>query len=254
MTALDRSPAQRSPRDPLDPYQKGMATLLKIAGHRHSSYLHLLTLQQRLEETISNTRQYGDDETQRALRSRIILQLNMVSLEVAETSFNSLCGLSTVSTLETEVGAPSHTSLPLDAWPRFLEMDADYEQRLDTLLLSIIHGRYDHGRYDEALAQYWNLLYYTGTRELWRDRDFVSNRLIKACKKEGDLRSLGLIKVKGLAWPQMYKNHFAAAKRILHDGMKTLVQAKAQTDIGVFYEYMADIASDIGDVPSRSFL
>jgi tetratricopeptide (TPR) repeat protein len=126
-------------------------------------------------------------------------------------------------------------------------MDADYEQRLDTLLLSIIDGRYD-----EALAQYWHLLYYTGTRELWRDRDFVSNRLIKACKEEGDLRSLGLITIKGLAWPQMYKNHFPAAKRLLHDGMTTLVKAKAQNDIGVFYEYMADIASDIGDVPSAN--
>jgi hypothetical protein len=247
MTALDKSSALRSPRDPLDRYEKGMATLLKIAGSRHPSYILLLTLQQRLGETISNTRQYGDDETQRALRNRIIAQLNMVSLEVAQTSFNSLCAFPTVGTFESEVGASSQTTLPLDAWPRFLEMDADYEQRRDSLLLSIIRGTYD-----EALAQYWHLLYYTGTRELWLDRDFVSNRLIEACEKEGDLRSLGLIKIKGLAWPYMYKNRFTTAKRILHDGMTTLVQARAQTDIGVFYEYMADIASEIGDVPSAN--
>ena len=55
---------------------------------------------------------------------------------------------------------PDLVTLPLEAWPRFLAIDPNYQERRARLLVSLINDEYE-----EAVARYWELLYYTGTRE-----------------------------------------------------------------------------------------
>lgn len=133
--------------------------------------------------------------------------------------------------------------MSLTAWPRFLEIDSNYPERRTRLLRSILNGEYE-----EADKQYWELLYYTGTRELWTDRDFISQRLLELSDKNKDYRTSGLILARGQAWPLMYKGSFQRAKQLLAESRESFVRARAHMELGVFHEYMGDIYSETGDI------
>jgi hypothetical protein len=65
----------------------------------HPRYSEVLVYQQRLIENIKRSRLFGDTDTQKAERSKIIHQLNLLSLAVLGTPFNNLCGLGTPTTI-----------------------------------------------------------------------------------------------------------------------------------------------------------
>lgn len=143
--------------------------------------------------------------------------------------------------------SPVIDALPLDAWPRFLLIDGNYQQRCNDLLLSIINDDYEH-----ATSLYWDLLYYTGTRELWTDRAFLSQRLLEMSTQRQDHATSGLILAKGQSWPFLYKGHFRSARTLLQQALESFVRARATSGIGLFNEYMGDISSEEGNVPAAN--
>ena len=71
-------------------YEDRMKALLSRLTPAHPSYAEALTYQQRLIESIAASRRYGDTETTRAERARVIDQLNRLALEALGMSFNQL--------------------------------------------------------------------------------------------------------------------------------------------------------------------
>jgi len=72
-------------------YNTGLTQLLELLDREHPHYAEVLTLQSRLLENISQTRQYGDTETRRAERAQMVDALNRLSEEAVGASFNELC-------------------------------------------------------------------------------------------------------------------------------------------------------------------
>lgn len=72
-------------------YETGLSKLLARIGQNHPRYSEALVYQQRLFESIAQARRYGDTETTRAERARVIDRLNEVSVSVLGTAFNELC-------------------------------------------------------------------------------------------------------------------------------------------------------------------
>lgn len=73
--------------DPYSAYEHGLKKLIERVGHN----LELLTYEQQLRESISQTRRYGDTATQASKRSEIIERLNQFSLQSFGQSFNDFC-------------------------------------------------------------------------------------------------------------------------------------------------------------------
>jgi hypothetical protein len=150
---------------------------------------------------------------------------------------------------KTPLSLPAPGTLPITSWPRMLEIDTDYANRRDELVITI-----KAGEYEAAIQQYWSLIYYTGTRELWVDNAYLTQRLLELAIKGKDYRTVGLLQSRGQAWPLMHKGYFRKARQHLHEALQSLVTAKASTEIGVFYEYMADMAAANSDLASANHL
>ena len=73
------------------PYESGIKKLLELVNQENNSYSNLTVYEQRLNENIAHSRLYGDAGEQKATRSEIIHQLNIIALNVLGTSFNDLC-------------------------------------------------------------------------------------------------------------------------------------------------------------------
>jgi len=61
-------------------YERSLEELLRRLGKGHPRYIEALTLQTRLLENITQTRQYGDNETRRAERAQVIDVLNRLAM------------------------------------------------------------------------------------------------------------------------------------------------------------------------------
>ncbi|HQE93236.1 MAG TPA: hypothetical protein PLH19_10190 [Anaerolineae bacterium] len=72
-------------------YETGMDTLLVRLGEASPCYSNALTYQQRLRENIVDTRRHGDTPERQAERSRLVEQLNQLTLQTLHLSFNALC-------------------------------------------------------------------------------------------------------------------------------------------------------------------
>lgn len=73
-------------------YETGMNALLARLGQVPSGYSEALIYQQRLRENIDNTRRHGDTPELQAERSRLVEQLNRLTRQTLQLSFNTLCG------------------------------------------------------------------------------------------------------------------------------------------------------------------
>lgn len=71
-------------------YLSGLKHLLDQLDAQDPHYLDALTLEQRLTENIKSAERYGDTETLRAERTRIIESLNVLSLDTFGKPFNDL--------------------------------------------------------------------------------------------------------------------------------------------------------------------
>ncbi len=71
-------------------YEVGLRRLLDKIGRDHPRYSEALTYQQRMVESIRQSRRYGDTATRQAERTEIIDQLNALALSALQVSFNEL--------------------------------------------------------------------------------------------------------------------------------------------------------------------
>ncbi len=78
-------------------YRDGLERLRLTINIQHPHYARILTLEQRLLENLDHTQQFGDNDSHRVERSRIIDALNRLTLEAIGKSFNEL-----FKTVETE--------------------------------------------------------------------------------------------------------------------------------------------------------
>jgi len=62
-------------------YETGLTRLLTRLGRNHPHYAGALTLEQRLLENLAQARAYGDTETRRADRARIVHGLDTLALQ-----------------------------------------------------------------------------------------------------------------------------------------------------------------------------
>jgi hypothetical protein len=88
--------------DAYSSYEAGLRRLLEKLGPDHPRYSEALTYQQRLQENISQTREYGENETRRANRAEIIDCLNELTGAALDLPFKELCGQISPSPLEIE--------------------------------------------------------------------------------------------------------------------------------------------------------
>lgn len=76
--------------DILSHYEQGITSFLSRLDKESAQYLEGLVYEQRLRENIFNTRQYGDTETLRHERTKIISELNELALATIGIEFNQL--------------------------------------------------------------------------------------------------------------------------------------------------------------------
>jgi hypothetical protein len=84
--------------DHLSSYEIGIRRLLNGMGQSHPRYSEALVYQQRLEENIAKSRQYGETPTLDAERFAIVHQLNDLALSALGKSFSELCDQITLAT------------------------------------------------------------------------------------------------------------------------------------------------------------
>jgi len=80
-----------SPESIYSAYKLGLRQLINRLGKDHPHYAEVLVYQQRLAENLASRQQYGDSEENRAARSQVIEQLNLLALDALGLSFNDLC-------------------------------------------------------------------------------------------------------------------------------------------------------------------
>jgi formylglycine-generating enzyme required for sulfatase activity len=78
-------------------YQVGLRQLLDRLGEEHPDYAEALIYQQRLNENLTRSRQYGDTDTRKADRAEIINRLSQLALTTLGLSFEGLCRPSVAS-------------------------------------------------------------------------------------------------------------------------------------------------------------
>ncbi len=76
--------------DEFTPYERGVAKLLACLGETHPRYMEAVTYQTRLSENITGARWHGDTPDLKAERSRIVAQLNRLTMEVWNIPFDAL--------------------------------------------------------------------------------------------------------------------------------------------------------------------
>jgi hypothetical protein len=85
-----REKGKRAMRDTFTSYKTGLTEMLERLGKTHPRYTEAMTLQSRLQENINQTQLYGDTETRRAERARIVDALNHLALSTVEMSLSEL--------------------------------------------------------------------------------------------------------------------------------------------------------------------
>jgi formylglycine-generating enzyme required for sulfatase activity len=81
-------------------YEAGLRQLLNRLGEEHPDYAEALIYQQRLNENLTRSRQYGDTDTRKANRAEVINHLSQLALTTLGLSFGDLCRPSTASAEE----------------------------------------------------------------------------------------------------------------------------------------------------------
>jgi len=87
-------------RDPYDRYLRTVADALQKVNRESDEYLHVLTLQGRLAQVISEIRQYGISESARVELARITTELDRICITCLGQSYRSMCGLDELSQFE----------------------------------------------------------------------------------------------------------------------------------------------------------
>ena len=75
-------------------YEAGLENMLDQIGRYDPAHVQALGYDQRLRESISKARRYGDTQSLKAERTEVVGHLNNLMLSVLHISFNELCTLS----------------------------------------------------------------------------------------------------------------------------------------------------------------
>lgn len=229
-------------------YNRGFQKLIDLVKENRDCYQQVLVFQQRLEENIYQVKHYGDTDGRRSQRSEIIANLNRLSLETTNVSFNELCDFPVTSTslytARSEVaGGRDIVSLAPGAWTRVQPLSQTYDKHVEAISLLL-----DIDEYEQAKHLYWKILYFTGYRERWDERALLSKHLLKLSIKNNDYKSTGLILSKGIAYALITQKRYAQAQLVLAQALKNFRQANAYQEEGVFFDYMADIYEETGQL------
>jgi len=223
-----------------------------------------------LKENMSNSSQRGDTSYLQNDRRRIIEGLIPYAHELFGISFSQLCdnikeyptvpfkrtsplyptsgaGLILPSTCDNNniIHKPQilPNELPLTAWTRFDKIEKNYSNLLKGYNELIVSGDCK-----EAEERYWELLYFTGTRELWKDRRTMTKMIFKRVKKEKNYKECGMILAKGTAYRFMCTGYYDKARKTLDSASCYFNKAKAYSDNGIIFAYLADIDELCGDL------
>ncbi len=229
-------------------YKRGLNILINMIGRENKYYFSALTFEQRLNENIQESELYGDNEIQKTDRAKIIYELNKLSIEVLNYSFNDLCEISkndsNIILNKTRQSQPSSIELlPLNAWTRFPKIASNYSN-----LLNQFSSLAQNGEYEEAKNLYWQILYFTGTRELWEDGTVISKQMLKLSKKEKDYKFCGSILAKGDAYRLMSIGNLEGAEKLLKKSLEYFNKDKNYRETGVFYNYLAELYENKGNI------
>ncbi len=134
-------------------------------------------------------------------------------------------------------------SLPVSAWTRCREIALNYDNLKKQFSLLTRSGEYGQSK-----ELYWQILYFTGTREFWNDRIELSKEMLKLSIKEKDYKTSGLIWAKGVAYHQINTRNFSDVKISLQNAYNCFIKAKAYPEIGVVYEYSAALNEETRQV------
>jgi tetratricopeptide (TPR) repeat protein len=130
--------------DPYTVYEAGLRELLAALGHAHPHYSEALIYQQRLAENLAATRAYGDTETLRHDRARLIAQIGELaqtiglaplplphadSLDLAQALLDGL----PLDTIPRIAPLPPGSQMPLARNPLFVGRETDLKQLAATL-------------------------------------------------------------------------------------------------------------------------
>jgi hypothetical protein len=123
------------PSDRFENYEQGLERLLSQLGTTHPRHRDALVFEVRLRENIADVRLYGDNDTYRTERNKVLHQLNSLALETFQTSFNELSGLPNDAPPASAPAAPTVYQTLRDTLkptpppfrPAILRMVEDYE-------------------------------------------------------------------------------------------------------------------------------
>ncbi len=111
-------------------YLRGIGDLLQAIERTDADYLTVLTLQGRLAQAISETRQYGPTDNARAEITRVTTELDRVCLAHLGKSFRSLCGIDKLL----EAGPPKiYHNLPQPDYGHFVGREQELAKMYELL-------------------------------------------------------------------------------------------------------------------------
>lgn len=117
-------------KDLHDQYLRGVGELLQAIEPTNADYLTVLTLQGRLAQAISETRQYGPTDNARSEIARVTTELDRLCLVHLGQSFQSLCG---IGQMHEASHAQVRHNLPQPDYGRFIGRDTELAQIVQIL-------------------------------------------------------------------------------------------------------------------------
>jgi hypothetical protein len=119
--------------DPFDLYDLGLKIALRrLEMQKHLDYNDALVYEQRLRENLSDARLYGDTDTSKADRARIIARLNELALAALGESFNDLCQ-GAIAPPAQAFGTPVSAELQ-GFLARFADADREFTEQIEPVM------------------------------------------------------------------------------------------------------------------------
>lgn len=161
--------------DVFSSYKAGLERLLERIDKKHPRYTELLTLQTRLSENIAQSRRYGDTETRRAERARILESLNRLALVLVGVTFVELSESELVRLSHQQVGKESRTRilavfanprgsdpLRLSTEDRVIHECLQLSRRRDNISLDVLHAATIHDVRRALLNKDYRIVHFSG--------------------------------------------------------------------------------------------
>ena len=89
-------------------------------------------------------------------------------------------------------------------------------------------------------------MYFTGTRELWNDRNHINSLMLDMAKKGADWRTCGIIIANGIVWPLTHNGEYAKAHSTLSISLEDFSKTKTPADKIVYYDSLAELHEESG--------